>query len=146
MSCLYLADCSKGRRWRRAAVFTQECWRGWRSTLKKKKLKQSMNFCNDAVNVFSSQDRKSLNPGYLHCKRQRCSDVLTSVCWMAWEATLAVLWLSLASSTFSLMSGRSCFSSSNSVFSSLASPAPSAAAITSCNMALRRRRLTQRSP
>lgn len=35
MSCLYLAGCSKGWRWRRAAVFTQECWRGWRSTLKK---------------------------------------------------------------------------------------------------------------
>ena len=61
--------------------------------------------------------------------------LLTSVCWMAWEAVLAVLWLSLASSTFSLISGRSCFSSSISTFSSAAPSAPSAAAITSCNMA-----------
>lgn len=69
--------------------------------------------------------------------RQLCSFAPTSVCWMACEAALAILWLSLASSTFSLMSGRSCFSSSSSVFSSLASPAPSAVLMASCNMASR---------
>lgn len=64
-----------------------------------------------------------------------CSVTPTSVCWIACEAAVAILWLSLASSTFSVMSGRSCFSSSSSVFSSLASPAPSAELMASCNMA-----------
>lgn len=65
------------------------------------------------------------------------SCVLTSVCWIACDAALAVLWLSFASSTFSLMSGRSSFNSSTSLLSSFAASAPSAASITSCSMATR---------
>lgn len=61
--------------------------------------------------------------------------ILTSVCWMACDAALAVLRLSLASSTFSLISGKSCLSSSISLFSSAAPPSPSAASIAFCSTA-----------